>query len=103
MSTAAAAILVSTAVSTGLSLYQSEEQRKAAKDAEKKRQAEMEKARLEEERIARETRPDAIHAEGIDYGVDTEDTETMDFLVKRPQISKTAGVNTVGTAGLGYS
>lgn len=98
----AAAIVASSLISTGVGMYQAEEQKSAAEEAAAK--AEAERRRQEEEalRISRDTRPEAQSATGISYGVDTGETDKSDFLVRKTIKPKSSSLGTSGTSGLGY-
>ena len=97
------ATLIATGVGAGVQLHGIEEQKKAAKEAQKRTDAAAAEAEEEAARIASDTRPvGETAAEGIQFGApdDEDEGSFADFLQPTPT---TSGLGTAGTSGLGFA
>ena len=98
-----AAIVIASVIGAGSSMYQAEQQKKAAEDAENKREQAATAAKAEADRIASETKPEEEAAKGVKFGSgDGELGKYEDFLV--PKTSSSAGLtaSSGGLSGLGF-
>lgn len=98
----ASAIIVSSLIGVGSSLYQAGEQEEAAEKERKRLEAAAEEQRLETERIAKETRPEGETIEGIEFGTGSKAGDigsTSDFLVPK---TSALGASSTGLSGLGF-
>ena len=98
------AIIAASVIGAGGQIYASEQQKKAAEDAQ--RRADEAKAREEAEalRIAQDTRPEGKAVEGVKFGVGDETTGTFDeFLKPKTDVTSKSGLGTAGTSGLGFA
>ncbi len=93
--------IIAAIIGAGTTLYASSEQKKAQEEAQEKQDVAFEEAKLEEERILRETRPDDLTADAtIQFGEGTTSAPgtTEEFLI--PRTSSTLGATT--GSGLGF-
>ena len=105
-STATAGAITAGVIGAGASIYEGQQQAKAAKSAEAQRQAaaKAEQDRIDE--INRKTKPEEQSAGQIDFGSNTSGVvgSVNDFLIPASGSKQnTLGGSTTGRAGLGFA
>lgn len=106
MGAVVAAVIGSALIGAGASYYQSEQQRKTAREQQARLDAERARQEAEAKRIAKETRPDGeTLGDAIKFGSQDPTTSALsDFLVQAPtQKSVGSGLGTANkNSGLGF-
>ena len=100
---ATAAIVFSSILATGSSIHASSEQKKIADEAAARAENERLLAEKEAERIARETKPEELGAEGVKLGLDDGTSGSFEDFLQPKTTAKTSGLNSSGFSGLGFS
>jgi len=102
----ATAILASAVIGAGASVYEGNQQKKAAQDAENQRRAadRVNQARIDQ--VNKDTRPDQQSAGQIDFGSNTSGItgSTNDFLIPASGSKQNSlGSSSSGRSGLGFA
>ena len=100
-----AAIIGAAVIGAGSAAYQAEEQRRTARDAQRRVDAENQRQQAEAARISRDTRPEGeTVGQAVKLGVMDEDTMGVsDFLISKPTGQSPSGLNTGDQkSGLGF-
>lgn len=101
--TTAAAVITAGVLAAGSSVYAAQEQKKAAKADQARREAEAAASKAEADRIARETKPEEESLADTKFGTDGEGStggSSQDFLI--PRKNSALGTSGTGRSGLGF-